>query len=42
MKLGCTKEDLDQTVGIHPTIAENFTTVAYNKKEHANPEKTSC
>ena len=27
MKMGATKEDFDDTVGIHPTAAEEFTTM---------------
>ena len=42
MKKGITKQDLDETVGIHPTIAEDFTTVLFKKKETDNPVKTSC
>ena len=25
LKIGLTKNDLDETIGIHPTSAENFT-----------------
>ena len=41
-KGGLTKADLDETVGIHPTISEDFTSIIFTKKENANPEKTSC
>ena len=41
-KGGLTKADLDDTVGIHPTISENFTTIVFTKRENDNPEKTSC
>eukprot|EP01006_Ploeotia_vitrea_P031431 TRINITY_DN63758_c0_g3_i1.p1 TRINITY_DN63758_c0_g3~~TRINITY_DN63758_c0_g3_i1.p1 ORF type:complete len:507 (-),score=82.78 TRINITY_DN63758_c0_g3_i1:277-1797(-) len=31
MKLGVTKETFDDTIGIHPTVAETFTTMAITK-----------
>jgi len=40
MKLGMRKKDLDRTVGIHPTTAEEFTVMTKTKAE--DPEKTSC
>lgn len=33
MRLGMTKDDMDQTVGIHPTNAEDFTIVKEKKIE---------
>ena len=36
------KKDLDATVGIHPTIAENIVGMKVTKSSGANPEKTSC
>lgn len=39
---GVTKTDFDRLVGIHPTMAENFTSIIWTKEENANPEKTSC
>mmetsp|Transcript_8747 Transcript_8747/g.12948 ORF Transcript_8747/g.12948 Transcript_8747/m.12948 type:complete len:497 (+) Transcript_8747:133-1623(+) len=33
MRMGATKHDLDMTVGIHPTIAEAFTTLEYGVTE---------
>ncbi|KAF4661629.1 thioredoxin reductase [Perkinsus chesapeaki] len=33
MKAGCTKANLDDTVGIHPTSAETFTTLTQVKEE---------
>jgi len=32
VKAGCTKEHLDDCVGIHPTFAEGFTTLSEIKK----------
>jgi len=42
MTKGLTKEDLDLAIGIHPTIAEDFTGIILNQKDNSNPEKTSC
>ncbi len=42
MKLGMNKNDLDRTVGIHPTTAEEFTTLIVTKRSGENYEKTSC
>lgn len=41
IKMGATKEDFDSTVGIHPTCAEEFTTM---KAIAGSPEeqKTGC
>ncbi|CAD6191281.1 unnamed protein product [Caenorhabditis auriculariae] len=33
LKLGGTKADFDRLIGIHPTVAENFTTLTLEKKE---------
>lgn len=40
MKLGATKQDFDNTIGIHPTCAEVFTTLSVTKQsgESANAE----
>jgi len=35
--LKATKEDFDNTIGIHPTVAENFT-----KLEYGVTEDTGC
>lgn len=32
VKMGATKQDIDDTVGIHPTMAENFTTMDITKR----------
>jgi thioredoxin reductase (NADPH) len=33
IKLKATKEDFDDTIGIHPTVAENFTKLEYGVTE---------
>uniref|UniRef100_A0A1I7XS38 Glutaredoxin domain-containing protein n=1 Tax=Heterorhabditis bacteriophora TaxID=37862 RepID=A0A1I7XS38_HETBA len=33
LKMACTKRDFDRLIGIHPTVAENFTTLTLVKKE---------
>eukprot|EP00003_Mantamonas_plastica_P006322 TRINITY_DN1512_c1_g1_i5.p2 TRINITY_DN1512_c1_g1~~TRINITY_DN1512_c1_g1_i5.p2 ORF type:complete len:426 (+),score=154.80 TRINITY_DN1512_c1_g1_i5:1871-3148(+) len=38
----CTKEDLDDLIGIHPTIAEEFTTMRITKSSGETPEKSGC
>jgi len=42
VKLHAKKEDLDNLVGIHPTSAEEFTTLDKTKRSGADPEKTAC
>jgi len=42
MKLGATKADFDNTIGIHPTCAENFTTMEVTKRSGADVEPTGC
>lgn len=42
LKAGATKRIFDQTVGIHPTCAEEFTTLKVTKASGAAPEKTGC
>ncbi|NKB31730.1 MAG: glutathione-disulfide reductase [Pseudomonadales bacterium] len=34
MNAGATKADFDQTIGIHPTLAEEFVTMRTKRKEH--------
>ena len=41
MKCGVTKEILDQTVGVHPTVAEEMTTLTAVKGE-SDGKKTGC
>lgn len=33
LKLAAKKADFDRLIGIHPTVAENFTTLTLEKKE---------
>jgi len=42
MKLGATKETFDDTVGIHPTNAEQFTTLKTTKSSGASAEQSGC
>ncbi|MXW68531.1 MAG: glutathione-disulfide reductase, partial [Acidimicrobiia bacterium] len=35
MNCGATKADFDRTIGIHPTLAEEFVTMRNRRKEHA-------
>jgi pyruvate/2-oxoglutarate dehydrogenase complex dihydrolipoamide dehydrogenase (E3) component len=41
MKCGLTKSQLDDTVGIHPTIAEEFTTMQVTT-DMGDGKKTGC
>lgn len=41
LKLGGTKADFDRLIGIHPTVAENFTTLFLIKKEGEEELKAS-
>ncbi len=40
MKLGVKKRDLNRTIGIHPTSAEEFVILKKTKEE--DPDRTSC
>lgn len=40
--MGMTKDDLDKTVGIHPTIAEDLVLFRINKRSGEDPKKTGC
>jgi len=42
MKLNATYQDLHDTVGIHPTIAESFTTVSVTKSSGADADAGGC
>jgi len=42
IKMGAKKSDFDATVGIHPTTAEEFTTLATTKASGESAEKTGC
>lgn len=41
-QLGATKADFDHTVGIHPTVSEEFTILRITKSSGENPKKTGC
>ena len=41
-RLGVTKASLEQTVGIHPTIAEELTLLRITKRSGEDPKKTGC
>ena len=42
VKLGATKADFDDTVGIHPTVAEEFTMLKVTKSSGKDPTKRGC
>lgn len=42
MRLGATKEDFDSTIGIHPTCAENFTTMYSTKSSGVDVATSGC
>ncbi|KAL7486281.1 hypothetical protein ACHAW6_011874 [Cyclotella cf. meneghiniana] len=42
MKLGCTFDDIIGTVGIHPTTAEEFTTLSITKESGADAKASGC
>jgi len=42
MKCGATKKDFDNTVGIHPTCVEGFTTLHVTKSSGESAETTGC
>lgn len=42
MRLGATKLDFDMTIGIHPTTAENFTTLRVTKASGESAEADGC
>ena len=42
LRLGCTKADLDDLVGIHPTCAEWFTTMSVVKGDGQEVEAEGC
>lgn len=41
-RCGVTKEQLDLTVGIHPTVAEELTNLDITKRSGKDPVKTGC
>lgn len=42
MKCGVTKEQLDSTVGIHPTVAEDMLGLKFTKEDSPDAKKTGC
>lgn len=42
MRLGATKLDFDMTIGIHPTTAENFTTLSVTKSSGESADAGGC
>ena len=42
IKMGATKQDFDNTVGIHPTTAEEFTGLTTTKRSGESAEKSGC
>ena len=42
IKMGLTKQVLDSTIGIHPTIAEDLTGMTVTKESGEEYEKKSC
>jgi len=42
LKLGATKADFNNLIGIHPTTAENFTTVSITKRSGVDASATGC
>lgn len=42
IKIGVTKEQLDSTVGIHPTIAEDCIGLKFTKEENPDVKKGGC
>jgi thioredoxin reductase (NADPH) len=42
VKLGATKADMDNLVGIHPTNAETFAAMKISKRSGVSPELTGC
>lgn len=42
LKMKCTKVDFDRMIGIHPTVAENFTTLTLIKQGNEEVKASSC
>lgn len=42
VRLGLKYEDLSETIGIHPTTAEELVTLEFTKEENPNAEKDGC
>jgi thioredoxin reductase (NADPH) len=41
-RCGATKEDFDNTVGIHPTVGEEITTLEVTKSSGVEATKSGC
>ena len=42
IKLGLTKADLDMTLGVHPSVSEDFFSMDITKRSGENYSKTEC
>lgn len=42
MQLGMTKGDLDATIGVHPTVGEDLTTLRITKRSGEDASKKGC
>lgn len=42
MRLGARKWDFDATIGIHPTVSEQFTTISVTKSSGENAKSSGC
>jgi pyruvate/2-oxoglutarate dehydrogenase complex dihydrolipoamide dehydrogenase (E3) component len=42
IKIGATKQDFEQTIGIHPTVSEEIILLRITKSSGENPQKTGC
>ena len=42
IRMRATKDDFDATIGIHPTVSENFTTLEKTKSSGEDPQNTGC
>lgn len=42
MKCGATKAHFDATIGIHPTVAEEFTVLSITKRSGVDASKKGC
>ena len=42
IRMRATKDDFDATIGIHPTVSENFTTLDKTKSSGEDPQNSGC
>lgn len=42
MKLGLTKEQLDDSIGVHPSVSEDFFNLEVTKRSGEDFTKTNC